>query len=277
LIGAFGAVFNKIYVANFSADGTSIDRLTHVPIMYIPRSRINKADSVYLKSLAKGDIDRYNRYYEVFPRMGFEWKGMTYAPDRQLPKNNNYRSGRQYAKVPAPYDLDFELTILTRDQSTMVQILEQITAPFRPDVTIEIKHQVFDANSQDVTVNLNSVNFDDSYADMDQTRFVSAVLSFTLKTDFWPYTTNADIQLGKFVECGGKVDYPIDPLWPTDDDDEDGEDQLIEKIVVDTHDMAVFEDLWPTLERTTMYYNKQDEFVVETTVDPSSPIPDEQA
>lgn len=273
LIAAFGALFNKTYVANFSKDGKSIDRLTHVPIMYLPRSRINKLESYVEKDLSKGDIDRYKRYYEVFPRMGFDWKGMDYDAERQLPKANNHRVGKQHGRVPAPYNLSFELTVLARDQFTLLQIIEQLTAPFRPNVNIDIKHPTFDGASMDVTVNINGVTIDDSYAEMDTTRTVTAVLSFSMKTDFWPYVKNADIEIGKFVECGGKVDYPIDPLWPKENDDL-GEDELIEKIVIDTHDMAVFEELWPTLERTTAYYNANGEFVTVEEANPSSPIPD---
>ncbi|AKE44757.1 proximal tail sheath stabilization [Sinorhizobium phage phiM9] len=277
LIAAFGALFNKTYVANFSKDGKSIDRLTHVPIMYLPRSRINKMDQMFEKQFNKGDLDRYRRYYEVFPRMGFEWKGMDYDAERQLPKSNNYRSGKQFGKVPAPYNLSFELVILAPDQFTIVQIIEQITAPFRPNINIEIKHPTFDDASMDVTVNINGVTTDDSYAEMDNTRVVMATLSFTMKTDFWPYVNGADIEIGKFVECGGEVDYPIDPLWPRDDDDSGDEGALIERIVIDSHELSVFPNFWPTLQRTEAFYNKQGEFVVEGTMNPMAPIPDDQA
>jgi hypothetical protein len=277
LIAAFGAMFNKTYVATFSDDGTAIDKLVHVPLMYLPRSRIFKFENTITNNLSKTDLDRYNRFYEVYPRMGFEWKGMDYDASRQLPQSLNKRVGKQAGKVPAPYNHQFELTILTRDQSTMFQILEQITAYFRPNVTLTIQHTAFDGASEDINININNVVVDDETSEYDHARVVMAKLTFTAQTSFWPYVLNADIEIGKFVECGGKVDYPIDPLWPKDPSDDNGEIDLIEKIIIDTHEMAVFDNIWPTIDRTTSFYDAQGKFQTIVDENPPSQIPEDYA
>ncbi|QIG73792.1 tail sheath stabilizer [Rhizobium phage RHph_N34] len=276
LIGVFGALFNKLYVANFSNDGKQIDKLTHVPIIYLPKSRVfkNDLDVTDTTRLSKTDLDKMKRYYEVMPRMGFEFKGLTYNPEVQQAPSLNYRSGKQFGRVPAPYNLEFELNILVRDQSTGLQIIEQIISVFKPNVTIEVRNTAFDKNLQDVNVVLNSITFDDSYKELGETRQILYELSFSLSSQFWPYVVGADIEIGKFVECGGKVDYPIDPNWPSDDDENGNDEDLIEKIIIDTHDMAVFDKFWPTWYRDTIQ-EVDGQIVSKTDENPLGPIPED--
>ncbi|QGZ14144.1 tail sheath stabilizer [Rhizobium phage RL2RES] len=275
LIGVFGALFNKLYVANFSKDGKSIDKLTHVPIIYLPRSRIYENEQTRDKNITKTDLEKFNRYYEVMPRMGFEFKGLTYNSEVQQAPSLNYRSGTQFGKVPTPYNLEFELNVLVRDQMTGLQIIEQIVPVFKPNAVVEVKNTAFEANIQDVNVVLNSITFEDTYKEMGETRYILYTLSFSVSTQFWPYVTGADIEIGKFVECGGKVDYPIDPNWPDDDDDDNGNDEaLIDKIVIDYHHVEVYDKFWPTLYRETIH-EFDGQIVSDTDNNPSGPIPED--
>jgi hypothetical protein len=207
--------------------------------------------------------------------MGFEWKGMDYDPSRQLPASLNKRIGKQAGKTPAPYNHQFELTILARDQGTMFQILEQIVSYFKPNVTLTIQHTAFDGAEDDVNINITNVTVEDSTSEYDHARVVMAKLDFSLQSNSWPYVFNADIEIGKFVECGGKVDYPIDPLWPKDPGDDDGELVLIEKVIVDTHEMEVFDKFWPVIDRTTGFLDAQGNFKVLNDDNPPSPIPED--
>ena len=247
-IGIFGSLFNRIFVARFSNDGKSIDKLIHVPILYSPRSRIFKESST---PEVGGMENVYKKFYETYPRMGFALTGLSYNAAKQLPPSLNARAGKQHGKVPAPYELSFVLTIVAKSQFEALQIVEQIIPHFKPNITLSVKSEVFDKRTRDFTVHLNSVAFEDDYDNLDKERYVVYNLEFTVRTSFWSYVHGADIELAKFVECGGKVDIPIDENWPGDGDNE-SDGVLIEKVIMDTHHFGVWPQIWPTIERETI-------------------------
>ncbi|ASV44686.2 tail assembly protein [Agrobacterium phage Atu_ph04] len=274
LVTVFGMLFNKIYVARYSDDGSSIDSLIHVPITFLPRSRVYKYDPTWAKEIPKNQQDYLKKYYSVFPRMAFDFEGITYDSSRQLGRNRKHKSGRQYGYVSAPYNVDFTLTIASRDSFFALQILEQIIPYFKPGITIAVKHEVFDGESKDVIVDIGPIRKEDTFANGDSERLVIYTIEFTMKADFWPYVVGADLEVGKFVGCGGKIDYPIDPNWPDDDEGED-DDEFIEKVVIDLHHLDVYDGNWPVIERQTIF--EQDGKIVSVSDDdPQYPIPEDK-
>lgn len=275
LVTIFGMLFNKIYVAKYSDDGSSIDELVHVPITFLPRSRVFKYDPTWTKDVPSHQQDYLKKYYSVFPRMAFDFDGISYDPSRQFGKNRKHKSGRQYGYTSAPYNIDFSLTIASRDSFFALQILEQIIPYFKPGITIAVKHEAFDGESKDVTVDIGSVTKEDSYANSDSERIVVYTIEFTMRADFWPYVVGEDLEIGKFVGCGGKITYPIDPNWPGDDDDGSDDDEIIEKIVIDLHHLDVYDGNWPVIERQTIY-EEDGKIVSKSDSDPQYPIPDDK-
>lgn len=276
VIGIFGYVFNRILISRFSDDGTAIDKLVHVPIIHVPRSRIYKHIPANDELVAQTKF--FEKYYAVFPRMAFQFNGLTYKADEQLSPSINYKSGRQFGKVPAPYELDFSLVVVARGQLDALQVVEQIIPMFRPNLVVELKSEVFDLNTRQINIHLSSISHEDNYEDLETERFVTYTLNFTVSTPFWGFVTNADIEYAKFVECGGKVDVPIDENWPGNPDDGSETDVLIEKVVVDLHDIGVWPQIWPTLERWTLTNTKDDDgningVLVTTEASPEAQIP----
>ena len=268
-VGIFGSVFNKVFVARFSDDGTSIDKLVHVPIVYLPRSRI------FLNSLKptgpNGPDEAVMRNFSsTFPRMAYEFKGVSYIPERQYQKDRFKKVGTRFGKTPVPYSLSFELNIVARDQLTAAQVLEQIIPYFKPSITIEYKSEVFENVNGEADLVLTSINLDDDWSELDKSRQVVYTLSFELVANFWPYVTGADIVLKDFVGNGGEISVPIAELCPDQNGGEDiQEGTLITSVVVDTHNFDVYPNFWPAIERTTITADNE---VTETP--PTVPIPD---
>ena len=88
--------------------------------------------------------------------------------------------------MPVPYNIGFQLSIMTKLNDDMLQIIEQILPTFTPEYTLSI-NAVPDMNvKQDIPVILNSVSVSDEYdGDFQTRRFVTHTLNFTLKTSLF--------------------------------------------------------------------------------------------
>nr|CAI3971262.1 tail sheath stabilizer [Ochrobactrum phage ORM_20] len=244
-IGIFGALFNRIYIARFDKTGTKIDKLCHVPILYVPRSKIYAKDWFQNQESNK---DIYEKFFGVYPRISYEFAGMSYRPAVQLQKAAKVRSQNQFGGTPVPYILNFNMNISAIDNLTALQVLEQIIPYFKPSYVAECDHEVFDNLNKDIRINLVGINLEDNYGDYENSRTVTYALQFEMEVSFFPYVKGADVELSKVGECGIEVEVPILELCPNPG--EGGNDgEIIEKIIVDYHDMAVWPKFWPTIER----------------------------
>jgi hypothetical protein len=131
----------------------------------------------------------------VLPRMAFELTGVTYDGTRKLTKLHSSLSTTDFnsfntAFSPAPYNLEFELNIITKYQDDGNQIVEQILPYFKPSFTPSVKlidelDEVFD-----IPVVLNSVTHTDTYeGSFQQRRAIIWTLKFTVKGYFFGPTT----------------------------------------------------------------------------------------
>ena len=135
-VAVFGTLFNDIQIGRHDNAGTEIQRMT-VPINYAPMQK--------LLARLEGDPN-LDKPAITLPRMSFEIMGMNYAPTRKLPSlgrmtkatdaNNNVLLNLYN---PAPYDIDFQLNIMTKYTEDGTKILEQILPFFKPDVTVSVK------------------------------------------------------------------------------------------------------------------------------------------
>ena len=138
--------------------------------------------------------------------MAFEITGVNYAPDRKLQTVNKISSKKNingvnvYSKVynPAPYDLEFQLDIMSKTMEDGLRIVEQILPYFTPEWTVSAKllGDEFD-NVTDIPLVLDSVSIDDSYAaDFITRRVLIFSLRFTMKCYFYgPVTESKLIKL----------------------------------------------------------------------------------
>ena len=149
---AFGTLFNDVYVRHHDSAGKDIGELK-VPVSYGPRqqflARIQQQPELN-KAVAM-----------TLPRMSFEMNSITYDPSRKSGITQTFKAkdGEKMKKVfmPVPYNLGFELNILTKLQDDGLQILEQILPFFQPGFTLSVDLVKSIGEKRDIPMVLQSI------------------------------------------------------------------------------------------------------------------------
>lgn len=189
-ITLFGALFSNITLVRFNEAHTAEISRIKVPIDWGDRER-------YTHRLVDPD---YNRPVStILPRMAFTLLNRQYDPSRRLdplrrtPKaNDEYTVDAGY--TGAPYTLEFELSILSRNLDDANQILEQILPIFSPDYTITALPLPGLGLIKDIPVILNSIQDDITYDDdYEAIKWVQYTLNFTMKVHYFGAIENVKI------------------------------------------------------------------------------------
>jgi len=202
-VAVFGTMFNNLQIERKSGS-TSVQKMK-VPINYAPMQKI----------LAKLEQDpNLNAPAITLPRMSFEITGMNYSSERKLTslttqvKGSPTSDGRVSTMfAPAPYDIEFQLNIMTKYNEDGMKILEQILPYFKPDCTVSVK-MIDELNTYvDIPVLLTGVSQEDTYeADFQTRRALIWTLNFTMKAFFFgPTSPKKQI---KFVDVDLYPDLP---------------------------------------------------------------------
>ena len=98
--------------------------------------------------------------------------------------------------MPVPYNLDVELSIISKTQDDGLQILEQILPNFHPSVNVSIEVIDETHEERDIAIVLNGVDYTDEYeGDFSHRRTLIWTLNFTVKTYlFGPVDVQKDIR-----------------------------------------------------------------------------------
>jgi len=135
------------------------------------------------------------------PRMAFELKNITYDPERILGRNSVCKN----LGSPVPYNLEYELTVMVKYTEDGSKIIEQIIPFFRPSVSHGIELIEDSGEYIDVSVNLDSVIYDDTYeGDFQERSVLIWTLNFTLKGFF--FGPNVNRKLIKFAKVNTHTD-----------------------------------------------------------------------
>jgi len=188
---AFGTLFNNIQLTKKDPDTGAIIRQEKVPIAYGPKA----------KFLAKIQQDpTVGKVNITMPRLSFEMTDLSYDSSRKtsliskyLKETTNPDSSKvQY--MPVPYNINFELGILSKSQDDALQILEQILPYFQPAFTVTVNMIPEMDEKRDIPIVLNNINMEDSYEDDLMTRReIVYSLIFTAKTYLYGPVINAEV------------------------------------------------------------------------------------
>ena len=205
VVVAFGTLFNDIHLVRKDNSGT-IQQSMKVPLAYGPRQK-------YLVRL-NDDPDLSKSTAVTLPRIGFEIAGISYDPTRKLQRVQKFKKVKgakanqldtQY--MPVPYNIDFELYILSKQSDDALQIVEQILPYFQPDYTVTINDNTDMGIKRDVPVVLNSIGYEDDYqGDFASRRAIIYTLSFTAK--FYLYGPVTSSKVIKTVQVDQYTDMP---------------------------------------------------------------------
>ncbi len=204
---AFGTLFNDIKVRHFDDNGTALSQLK-VPIAYGPIQKF----LARLEQNPTGD----RKIAITLPRMSFEMTSIDYDPTRKSSVTQTFKAskvsdGKQINSiyVPVPYNIGFELNIISKIQDDVLQIVEQILPFFQPsfNVTVNLIPEI--GEKKDIPIVLNRIGFRDDYEDDFKTRrIINYTLAFTAKT----YIFNEIPDSGEGIIKKVQVDYATEAI-----------------------------------------------------------------
>ena len=187
---AFGTLFNNVTIKHF--DGAdSVTNVIKVPLAYGPTQK-------FLARLDQSpDLNKSTAI--TLPRMSFEFTGLTYDPSRKITttqqivvKDPNDGKDAKKTYMPVPYNMQFELSIMTKLNDDMLQIVEQVLPYFQPayNLTIELVEQI--KEKKDIPIVLENITMQDDYdGDFTSRRVLLYTLRFTAKTYLFGPVTSA--------------------------------------------------------------------------------------
>ena len=213
---SFGSLFNGIDIKHLDSDG-NVDELIKVPLSYGPTQK-------FLDRLEQSpDLNKPTAI--TLPRMSFEFTGLQYDGTRKVTTTQTFKSQTvgiataiRKSYMPVPYNMSFELSIFTKLNDDMLQIVEQILPYFQPAYTLSVNLVDTIGEKRDIPVVIENLSMQDDYEGNYSTRrSLLYTIRFTAKTYlFGPVgdTTKASRDLIKKVRVGYVQD---DSATPTRD------------------------------------------------------------
>ena len=230
----FGTLFNNIECRKEKSDGTVYSTMK-VPLAYGPRQK-------FLARLEQ-QADLNQKVAITVPRLSFEMSGISYDATRKLAPttltlkaDTNNAVKKQF--TPVPYNIDFELNIISKTNDEALEITEQILPLFQPSYQMSIKLVDSMEEFRDIPIILNSVSYSDDYeGSFDDKKITLITMQFTCKTYIYgPVGTQAPIKKAKVdyhtevdLTSTRQVSYQVVPKALTDKD-KDGTTELASAI-----------------------------------------------
>ena len=203
----FGTLFNNIEIRKKDPSTGDVIEAEKVPLAYGPKNK-------FLTRLEQNpDVDK--KVAITLPRLYFEMTGINYDGARKTAPTQKYKTvisddgteiKMQY--VPVPYNMEFELGIISKSQDDGLQILEQILPYFQPNFNITV-NMISDMNEKkDISIVLNGINHEDDWdGDFLNRRFITWTLNFTAKSYIYgPYSNSGLIKKATVYESIGDPD-----------------------------------------------------------------------
>jgi hypothetical protein len=173
---AFGSLFNDISIKHTDSSG-SVVSVVKVPLAYGPTQK-------FLARLEQSP-DLNKPVQITLPRMSFEFVGLSYDGSRKVTTTQTFLTSTvgvgtdvRKAYMPVPYNMAFELSIYTKLNDDMLQIVEQILPYFQPSYNLSVDLVETIGEKRDVPIVLESVTMQDDYEGNFTTR---RVLLYTLR------------------------------------------------------------------------------------------------
>jgi len=236
-IVAFGTLFNNIELRRQ-------DEVMKVPLAYGPKDK-------FLARLDQVPDPTNKRVQITLPRIGFEISGVSYDPTRKVAPTQKIKIPSTSTKnkqmfMPVPYNISFELAIISKNQDDGLQILEQILPVFQPHYNLSIKLVPSMGETKDVPIVLQNIDYEDSYeGDFATRRAIIYTLQFTAKTFLYGPVTEPKIIKKASVDYYTSTDTAKAPrevryqTTPTSLQDRDGTVVTTLSAATDTNDNLI--------------------------------------
>lgn len=170
----FGTLFNNLELRR----GNEVMK---VPLAYGPKQK-------FLARLDQNPDPTGKQVQITLPRISFEINGIDYDASRKVSPTQTMKRITSGDKadvrfMPVPYNLGFEMAIISKTQEDGLQVLEQILPFFQPHYNLSMKLTEDDTEVRDVPIVLNSIAYEDDYeGNFANRRAIIYTLTFTVKT-----------------------------------------------------------------------------------------------
>ena len=175
VIIGFGSLFNGLEIKHGDSS------IVKVPLAYGPTQK-------FLARMQQ-EADLNKPVSMTLPRMSFEFLGLQYDPTRKSTQTqtiiNQTPDGATVNKnyIPVPYNMKIQLSIMTKLNDDMLQIVEQILPYFQPAYNLPIKYLGNLKELRDVPIQLDNIQMEDDYeGNFETRRALIYTLDFTAKT-----------------------------------------------------------------------------------------------
>ena len=178
---SFGSLFNNIAIRHYDNSDSTIS-VIKVPLAYGPTQK-------FLARL-KQSPNLSKPVQMTLPRMSFEFTGLTYDSARKSTTTQYFtvkdsENGLETKKafLPVPYNMQFQLSIMSKLNDDALQIIEQILPYFQPAYTITVDLVDTINEKRDIPIVLENITMQDDYeGDFSTRRVLLYTLRFTAKT-----------------------------------------------------------------------------------------------
>ena len=200
VIIGFGSLFNGIEIKHKDSSD-DVYSVIKVPLAYGPTQK-------FLARLEQ-EADLNRPVQMTLPRMSFEFTDLQYDPSRKATQTQAFYvttdDGQKVKKVfmPVPYNMTIELSIMTKLNDDMLQIVEQVLPYFQPSYTLPIKFLGELSEVQNVPVQIESISMEDDYeGNFDTRRALVYTIRFTAKTMLYGPVSDVTGDVIKKVQVG---------------------------------------------------------------------------
>ena len=177
---SFGTLFNNISIKHKDSSDETVS-VVKIPLAYGPTQ----------KFLARIEQQaNLNKSTQMsLPRMSFEFTDLVYDPTRKSTQTQQFvvknTTGSEIKKgyVPVPYNMTIQLSIMTKLNDDMLQIVEQILPYFQPTYNLPINFLGDFKEKRDIPIQLEGISMEDDYeGNFETRRALVYTLTFTAKT-----------------------------------------------------------------------------------------------
>ena len=200
----FGSLFNGITIQKENSSDEVVSSF-QVPLGYGPTQK-------FLARIEQ-DPDLNSPIQMTLPRMSFEFIGLSYDQTRKVTTTQiftkadaNNKNLVKKAYMPVPYNLEFELSIYTKLNDDMLQIIEQIVPYFQPsyNITVDLLEEI--GEKKDIPIVLENILMSDEYeGNFSTRRALIYTLKFTAKTYLFGPVTSATSDIIRKAS----ISYPV--------------------------------------------------------------------
>lgn len=198
---SFGSLFNNISIKHKNDSGKVVSELK-VPLAYGPSQK-------FLARLEQSP-DLNKPIQMSLPRMSFEFIGLNYDSSRKVSTTQTFvtslssdKTDVRKAYMPVPYNMQFELNIMTKLNDDMLQIIEQILPYFQPSYNMSLKLIDSINEKRDVPVVIDNITMNDDYeSDFSTRRALIYTIRFTVKIYLFGPVSSAEKDLIEKVSIG---------------------------------------------------------------------------